>query len=46
MINVGAWARFKDRIKSRLRCVAKLELFDALYDHNMSKYTARVDENK
>ncbi len=45
MVNAGAWARFKDRIKSRVRCIMKLELFDALYDHKIPKYTKRVEEN-
>lgn len=46
MVNVGAWSRFKDRIKSRFRCLIKLELFDSLYDHKIPKYTKRIEENK
>jgi len=46
MVNASAWQRFTDRIRSRVRVITKLEIFDSLYDHNIPKYNKRIKENK
>lgn len=46
MRNANAWQRFTDRIRSRIRVITKLEVFDSLYDHGIPKYNNRVKENK
>jgi len=46
MQNASAWQRFTDRIRSRVRVITKLEVFDSLYDHNIPKYQKRVKDNK
>lgn len=39
---LNGWQRFKDMIRSRLRAYSKLEFFDAVYDHLMANYIAKL----
>jgi len=37
------WRRMIDNLRGRLRALTKFQLFDGIYDHDISKYAKRVN---
>ena len=37
------WRRLIDSMRGRLRALIKLQLFDGIYDHDITKYAKRVN---
>ena len=38
------WRRMIDNLRGRLRALFKLQLFDGIYDHNISTYASRLKD--
>ena len=37
------WRRMIDNLRGRLRALTKFQLFDGIYDHDITKYAKRVN---
>jgi hypothetical protein len=38
------WRRMIDNLRGRLRALTKFQLFDGVYDHNISTYASRLKD--
>ena len=38
------WRRFLDGMRGRLRAWSKFQLFDGIYDHDISTYASRLKD--
>ena len=38
------WRRMIDNLRGRLRALTKFQLFDGIYDHNISTYASRLKD--
>jgi hypothetical protein len=43
---LNGWQRFKDMIRSRFRAYSKFQFFNAVYDHLMANYIAKLEKSK
>lgn len=42
---ISTWARIWDSIRGRIKAYSKLEIFDSIYDHDITRYKNKIEQN-